>query len=343
MRRIMLLAALAAATLTTALAGPAQAQTGDRILPLARETPIREYRGFVLFSRWDGTAFRLSVLHAGTVTDLPVRPQARPFDADVGPDSNGVPSAVVSLCDGSCDLYVVGFGPGDQPRPVRNANTRGRDETDPSVWKGRLVFARHYGSDVVPYTKLLEAPRSRPSDRLAALPRERCGAVDPPDCRPIEKPDLAQMELWGRWVGQSWAYQPDGFPGIRQNEIRLTDVERTDTRQVGAMGTGLGGQTYLGPSFSAGRMAWFRACHADPAGCSTSSSGAFRYRISDGSYEHVGANEAWAAWAWTGEGDLHVPSAYGCSGGDPGVPVVPCGIYRRPALPWEDIPASRAR
>ena len=343
MRHAKLLVALAAAMLIAALEAPAHAQTGDRILPLADDTPIREYRGFVLFSRWDGTAFRLSVLHDGNVTDLPVRPQDRPFDADVGPDSDGAPSAVVSLCDGSCDLYVVGFGPGEQPRPVRNANTTGRDETDPSVWKGRLVFARSYGSQVVPYTKLLQAPRSRPSDRLAALPSKRCGAVDPPDCRAIEKPDLRQMELWGRWVGQSWTYQPDEFPGFRQNEIRLTDVDREDTRQVAAMTTGLGGQTYLGPSFAGGRMAWFRACQGDPAGCSTANSGAFRYAISDGSYSLAGADEAWSAWAWTGSGDLHVPSAFDCSGGDPATPAVPCGIYRRTSPAWEQVPADRAR
>ena len=342
MRRITLLAALAVALLA-ALPTTASAQTGEQILPLAGATPIREHAGYILFSRWDGAAYRLSVLRDGGVTDLPVRPQAEPFDADVGPDSGGAPSAVVSLCDASCDLYVVGFGAGDVPRPVRNANT-GRDETDPSVWKGRLVFARHYGDDVVPYTKPLAAPRSRPSDRLASLPERRCGAVDPPDCRVIEKPDLVAMELWGSRIAQSWTYQPDDFPGFRQNEVRLTNVKRTDTRQVATMVTGLGGQAYVGPSFSGGRLGFFRACQGDPAGCSTDGSGAFRYRISDESYELAGANEAWSAWALTGDGDLHVPSAFDCSGGDPGSPPSEaCGIYRRGALDWQDVPAERVR
>ena len=280
-RDITAILSLAAVLLAVALPATAAAQSGDRALPLSNETPVREYRGFVLFSRWDGSAYRLSVLHDGAVTDLPVRPQAQPFDADVGPDSSGAPSAIVSICDDSCDLYVVGFDPGDTPRPVRNANTTGHDETDPSIWKGRLVYARAYGTRLVPYTKRLAAPRSRPSDRLAALPAKRCGAVDPPDCRPVKRVDLRSMELWGRWVAQSWTYQPDEFPGFAQDEIRLTNVHRTDTRQIAAMTTGLGGQTYLGPSFSAGRLAFFRACQADPGGCSTSNSGALRYDISD--------------------------------------------------------------
>jgi hypothetical protein len=344
MKRTIVLTTVAALALAIALPAAARAQTGaDRIVPLAKSTPIGEYAGFVLFSRWDGSAYHLSVEHNGGVTDLAVAPQAEPFDADVGPDSNGVPSAVYSACTGSCDLWVIGFAPGDTPRPVRNANTTGNDETDPSIWKGRLVFARVYGKKIVPYTKLLAAPRSRPSDRLAALPAKRCGAVDPPDCRPIKQTDLQRMELWGRWVGQIWTYQPDGFPGFRQNEVRLTDVTRTDTRQVAAMVTGLGGQTYLGPSFSGGHLAFLRTCQGDPAGCSPATSGVLRYRISQNSYEIAGANVNWSAWALTGDGDLHVPSAFDCAGGDPGTPVVPCGIYRRGPLDWSDISADRVR
>jgi hypothetical protein len=152
------------------------------------------------------------------------------------------------------------------------------------------------------------------------------------------------MELWGRWVGQSWTYQPDDFPGFRQNEIRLTDVARTDTRQLAAMTTGLSGQTYLGPSFAGGRLGFFRACQGDPAGCSTSNAGAFRYAISGETYELAGANQAWTGWALRGDGDLHVPSAFACAGGDPASPPMEaCGIYARTGLAWQDVPADRVR
>ena len=338
---LLAVAALAAATATTTAGAQG---TGERLVPLDRSTPVREYDGHLLFSRWDGAAFRLSTYVRGTVRDLPVRARSAPFDADVGPDSSGKPSAVVSLCDATCDLFVLGFEEGDQLRPVRNANTSDRDETDPSVWRGRLTFAREYGAQIVPYTKRLVAPRSRPSSRLASLPDERCGTVDPPDCRPIENADLVQMELWGDRIGQSWTYQPDDFPGFRQNEIRLTDVERTDTRQVAAMTSGLGGQTFLGPSFADGRLGFFRACQGDPGGCSTQSSGAIRYRISTGGYEIDGANEAWSAWALgTGDAGYHVPSAFDCSGDDAGAPPSePCGIYATD-LSWQPLDEERVR
>jgi hypothetical protein len=318
------------------LAAPAAAQE-QRIVDLQRATPVSEYGGWLLFSRWDGSAFRLSTWHDGDVRDLPVPPQSEPFDADAGPDSAGRPSAAVSICDASCDLFVIGFEPGDELRPVRNANTSGNDEVAPSVWRGRLVFGRRYGRDqLIPYTKRLAAPRSRPSDRLAGLPERRCGAVDPPECRRIEDVRLPHMDLWGRWVAQSWTYQPDGFGGFRQNEIRLTNIRRTDTRQVSYMGTGIGGQTFHGPAIAEGRVAYFKACEADRGGCHPRNSGAFRYRISSGDYQMVGAREGWSAWTWSGAAAYRVPSAFDCGGGDPGSPPSePCGVYRRLGLDWE--------
>lgn len=346
--RYIILISLAVALATMASAPPraaAQAPAGDELLvPLERSTPVDEFAGRLLFSRWDGERYRLSTWRDGAVRDLPVPAQATPFDADLGPDSNGRPSAVVSLCDGSCDLFVIGLDVGDRLRPVRNANTNGQDEIAPTVWKGRLAFGRRYGADtVIAYTKRLNWPRARPSDRLAGLPTRRCGAVDPPDCRRLEDENLVAMELWGRWVAQSWTYQPDGFPGFRQNEIRLTNLARTDTRQVAYMGTGLGGQTYLGPSIAEGRVGFFRACQGDPGGCASTNSGAIRYRISNGRYEIDGAVEAWAGWAWSGVTRYRVSSDYACSGGDPGVALEPCGIYRRGGLDWRPLDSERVR
>lgn len=331
-----ILAALAAAV-------PAAAQTTpERIVDLAKTTTVREYDGWLLYSRWDGSAYHLATFHDGTQQDLAVPTQSQPFDADAGPDSNGSPSAVVSICKDTCDLFVIGFTPGDQLRPVNNANTTDHDEIAPSVWKGRLVFGRRYGKDeVLPYTKLMKAPRSHPSDRLAGLPDTRCGSVDPPSCRPIKDVDLPAMELSGQRIAQSWTYQPDSFPGFRQNEIRLTNVDRTDTRQIAYMTTGLGGQTYLGPSVVDGRVAFDKVCQGDPDGCDPRTSGDIRYRISDATYQLVGETEQWTGWAYDGTSDFHVPSDFDCSGGEPGAPPTePCGIYRRSGLPWKDTAGS---
>jgi hypothetical protein len=347
MRRLLLLAVLVACVASPAATATATAAPlSTTVVALSRPTPVREYAGWLLYSRWDGKAYHLAVWHDGAARDLAVPAQSRPFDADAGPDSAGHPSAAYSACDGkTCDLYVISFAPGAQPRPVGNANTTDRDELAPTIWHGRIAFARRASKDeVVPYTKLLRAPRSTPSARLAGLPSTRCGAVDPPDCRPIKAVGDPALELWGRWVAQSWTYQPDGFPGFRQNEIRLTTTDRSDTRQLAYMTGGEGGQTYLGPSIASGRVAFFKACQGDPGGCSPTVSGAFRYRISANTYDLAGAQEAWEGWAYDGAADVHVPSAFDCSGGDPGAPPSePCGIIRRTGLTFTPIAAGHVR
>jgi hypothetical protein len=339
---LLLLAVLLGVAAGSATAAP----TATTVVGLSKPTPVREYDGWLLYSRWDGRAYHLAVWHDGAARDLAVPVQAQPFDADAGPDSAGNPSAAYSACAGkTCDLYVISFATGAAPRPVSNANTTDRDELAPTIWNGRLAFARRYSRDeVLPYTKLLRAPRSTPSTRLAGLPASRCGAVDPPDCRPIKGVGVPALELWGRWVAQSWTYQPDDFPGFRQNEIRLTSTDRSDTRQLAYMTGGEGGQTYLGPSIANGRVAFFKACQGDPGGCAPSTSGAFRYRISANTYDLAGAQEAWEGWAYDGTADLHVPSAFDCSGGDPGFPPSePCGIIRRTGLAFTPIAASHVR
>jgi hypothetical protein len=344
MRALVLAVVLGLAASATPAAAQSPPASQERIVDLQRSTPVREFDGRLLFSRWDGSAFRLSLRENGQVRDLAVPSQARPFDADIGPDSRGAPSAVVSLCAASCDLFVIGFSPGDALRPVRNANTSGDDEIAPTVWRGRLAFARRYDADtVIPYTKRLAAPRSRPSQRLAGLPEERCGAVDPPDCRPIENVAVPQLELWGRWVAQSFTYTAEGLGGFRQNEIRLTDVDRTDTRQIAAMTTGLGGQTYHGPAVVNGRVAFFRACLGDQGGCNRSSSGALRYRISSGGYDIAGANEAWSAWTFDGSAAFRVPSRSDCGGDEGNASGEACGIYRQRGLSFSAIAANRVR
>jgi hypothetical protein len=337
-----LLACLAAATANAAAAAP----VSTSLVSLSKPTPVREYAGRLLYSRWDGKAYHLAVWQDGAARDLAVPVQSTPFDADPGPDSAGDPSAAYSSCAAaSCDLYVISFAPGATPRPITNANTSDHDELAPSIWNGRLAFARRYSKDeVLPYTKLLRAPRSTPSTRLAGLPSTRCGAVDPPDCRPIQAVGDPALELWGRWVAQSWTYQPDDFPGFRQNEIRLTTTDRSDTRQLAYMTGGEGGQTYLGPSIANGRVAFFKACQGDPGGCSSSTSGAFRYGISANTYDLAGASEAWEGWAYDGTSDFHVPSAFDCSGGDPGAPPSePCGLIRRTGLTFTPIASSHVR
>ena len=139
--RVLAIAVLAA----LAAAAPAAAQSpGARIVDLAKSTTVREYDGWLLYSRWDGSAYHLSTWHDGTQTDLPAprspgRTTRTPAPTRAASRPRWCPSATRR-----CDLFVIGFKPGDRLRPVNNANTTDHDEIAPSVWKGRLVFGRRY-------------------------------------------------------------------------------------------------------------------------------------------------------------------------------------------------------
>lgn len=320
LRAFLLVALLLAAALL--LPSAVRAQT---VLPLDRSTEVREHAGIAMFSRWDGSAYRLAVYRDGVLADLPqVPPQATRFDFDIGSNSKGEPQAIISRCVGSCDLYVLDLEPGAELRPVRNANTRGHDERAPTVWRGRIAFARRYADEDVPYTKELIAPRSRPSDRLAQLPNDRCIAIDPPTCRAVEDARVSSLELWGRWVGQTWTYSVDSSPGFAQNEVRLTTVDRTDTRQVQFFTSGLGAQGATATSFADGAMAWYLTCFGDPGGCTTRGlGGAYRYRISSGDYARAFDSSQLLGWAWNGELQWRSLSTESLGGCEPNPPQPP--------------------
>src|SRR5919206_3367325 len=160
MRRILLAAAL------TVLALPAAANAQTVATPGAA-TGVREFAGNLVFSQFDRTANRyfLTVRRAGAAAPerLPVAPSGRPFDADIGSDSSGRPALVYSRCSNppgvasGCDLFVSSLDGATGERPVRNANDPNHNDTNPTLWRGRIAWARDYGAADAPnpivYTK----------------------------------------------------------------------------------------------------------------------------------------------------------------------------------------------
>jgi hypothetical protein len=81
------------------------------------------------------------------------------------------------------------------------------------IWKGRLVFAREYGSPVIPYTKRLKAPRSTPSDRLAGLPEDAAAPASRRSAARSRTPSWSNPDSRGpvRWaLGASRHYSALG-------------------------------------------------------------------------------------------------------------------------------------
>jgi hypothetical protein len=283
---------LAGAAATAALVPPAAAPAATVATP-GGPTQVREYAGTIVFSEFDPSVegWRLVVRRAGAAAAerLPVAPSARTFDADVGPDADGRPALVYQRCPGTsgCDLFVYSLSAATGERFVRNANDPASNDVKASLWRGRIAWTREYGAGPgrrpVVYTKTLTAPRSRPSTRLPGVPQRRCGDFERV-CGPTGERSVDAMELWGNHLAMTVGYSCRGCSGIGQSELRLVDVTRRAARQVAFQVVGLSGQSLVGPSFSAGRLGWYRACLGDPSGCFHGEGGPFRYTLASGRY-----------------------------------------------------------
>ena len=296
---VLRLRALAVAVIAFAVFASA-ASAATVALPGGVATAVREYGGTIVFSEWAQAERRwyLSVREVGAEQRrLAVAPSAVPFDADIGTDSAGRPQLIYQRCAGTagapvgCDLFVFSLAAATGERPVRNANDPGRNDVGPTLWRGRIAWTREYGTgkdaNPVVYTKLLTAPRSLPSTRLPGVPTTRCaeevGLVEPP-CGATTNRGVEALELWGDNLGLIVRYVFEGLPGISQTELRLNRVSDRSAQQIAFLASGLNGQSFVGPSFFSGRLAWYRACAVTEASCNTFV-GPWRYRISTRRYE----------------------------------------------------------
>jgi hypothetical protein len=286
-QRILLVLALAVA----ALAAPASALAVPVAAP-AGATAVREYQGTIVFSQFDRATsqWRLAIRRAGQPPQLlPVAPGDREFDADIGPDSNGNPQLIYQRCGETCDLFVYSLSGAGGERPVRNANDPERHDTQPTLWRGRIAWARIYGEQqdrkVVVYTKRLTDPRSKRSTRLPGVPERRCGDSEPDICNTTTGRSVDALELFGDNLAEVVGYLCRGCSGTSQAELRLVRVSTRRSAMIAFQAVGLGGQQLIGPSFvPGGTLAWYKACLGDPEGCRNNAGGPFRYSLSRRTY-----------------------------------------------------------
>jgi hypothetical protein len=190
--------------LLLALLFPATARADFTVATLQRPSPVSAYAGHVVWSQWDGTAFQLTEAHASpsglVTTALPVPRRFVPFDADIGPGPDGAPTVVYSRCatdpplgpDGlpvwargrGCRLFRYALGAAAEER-IGGAGS----EFLPSIWRGRIAFARVY--DRLPY---LYVRGSGASQRQPGGMRGETGLPGP-----------TSLDLAGIRLGFTWA------------------------------------------------------------------------------------------------------------------------------------------
>ncbi len=261
---------------------------------------VREHQGTIVFSEYDqaGATWYLAVREVGgRQRRLALAPSPVPFDADIGTDSKGRPQLIYQRCRGTvrtstgCELFVFSLVNGSGERPVRNANDPERNDVSPTLWRGRIVWVREYGSGTtanpVVYTKALTAPRSQPSTRLPGVPQRRCSTLVSvePLCGPTTSRRVDALELWGDNLALIVGYVYENLGGSAQFEVRLDRISGRSARQVASLTSGESAPFLVGPSFFSGRLAWYKACGDSSQPTCRTAVGPWRYRLSTRRYE----------------------------------------------------------
>jgi hypothetical protein len=322
------------APLVLGLVASAPASASDTVVAeLQRPSTIRSYAGIQVFSAFEDGAYRLAILRADTVELVPVEPAQAPFDADIGTDGKGRPQLVYTRCEAAgrrCDLYAFSLAGGGVERPVRSANTTDGDEFAPTLWNGRLAFARKVEGRDLPavYTRQLSSPRSRPSVRLPGIRRR------------TSTRGVLELELHGRRLAQIVF-----FAG--QTEVRLVGLADRGVRRLARTGVGEGGQYFAGIGFAAGHLAWVSSWIG---GGGAVRPGIYRYRLTTGALARAAFPPA-AAGPIVGLALFDADGAYaidarpqedGCGETLGEVPVPrPCQLIRSEPLPFRPLGSAR--
>jgi hypothetical protein len=260
------------------VAAPAGAAEPDTVVAqLRRPTAVREYRGVQVVSVFANGVYRLAVLRASRLEQLPVAPSKAAFDVDIGPDRSGRPALVYTRCtrerdatfrhaNSGCDLVVLSLSGGGERR-VRAANTRA-NEFAPSLWRGRIAFARSVTGRTDPVVYVADLARPGSARRVPGLPRRERSS-------PVTDGQVIELELHGDRLAQVLELNAGGSLA----EVRLVAVARRTSRELLRVGVGEGGQYFAGVGFAGGYVHWV---YGVAAGGGELIPGIFRSRLSSG-------------------------------------------------------------
>jgi hypothetical protein len=245
-------------------AAPAKGGQPVALASVTANAPISARGGWVVWSAAADGGWDLMAWHRGARLRLPVASRGEPFDVNVGSDARGRAVATFSRCtttpsptaffnDGppahvlgrGCRIRVVDLASGRE-RPAAVPHPTGTSDTDPSMWRGRLAFARldparHADVEQV----LLWSP---PEHRLIRLPHGGMPATCPfglGACRGLTRLGAVQgLDLDSSIVTFTWMIQAPAVEGHGGWEVR---ADRLDDHASVLIGSGVIGEACTGP------------------------------------------------------------------------------------------------
>jgi hypothetical protein len=306
--------------LAVALGAPAGAAADTPIATLAAPTPVRAWAGTAVLSVQDAATgrYRLATQRGtGAPSPLPgIAPAAAPFDADIGPGPGGAAVIVFARCPAARRCHLSRTTPaGGAETPITGSAATGGFESAPTVWGGRLAFARRYpsGSERV-YVRPLTAGTHVRSTRLPGVPARECDEIN--GCRAVRDGTVRELELRGGTLAENVHFSLTTVGICGEGQLRLVDLARRTSRLVTRTICGLSGSTLLGASLTATHLLYARICPGDPAGCRNHDTIVNRYGLADRRFEQAPERDLLTGFAALHDGDAIEVRAPGGHDGD---------------------------
>jgi hypothetical protein len=289
MRRSLTVAVVVVAALCGG-ASPAVAEP-QALATVTANVPIAAAAGWVAWSAPVQGGWRLVAWHAGAVITLPAAPRPQPFDLDLGTDAHGRTVVTFSRCtqtpvsgasgDGrlaawtgaGCRVRVLDLVTGVE-RAVGIPGRKDSSDTTPSIWRGRIAFARRDARHHDIAQVMLWSPRTR---RLKTLHHGAISSSCPfrSGCRgmtvrgAVEGLDLGARLLTFLWWVDTPAVAGHGGWEVRANRLANGQSVRVGSGFLGEVCTG--GADSVVPSLPAadGSHVWYSqlssACYRNTA------------------------------------------------------------------------------
>jgi hypothetical protein len=221
--------------------------------------PISAHGGWVVWSTpAPGGVWSLVAWHNGQARPLPISHRSQPFDVDAGTDARGRAVVTFSRCITAPQLLVGRLQPwtgeGCRVRVVDLASGReraagvprppGASDTTPSMWRGRVAFARTSVRNPSISQVLLWSPSSRRVTRVPHGGIPNCPSKGPA-CKGVTVRGAVQgLDLGSRLASFLWWVQGPRVVGHGGWEVRADRLGRG--RSV------LTGSGYLGEACAGG-------------------------------------------------------------------------------------------
>jgi hypothetical protein len=270
---------------------------------LGGATAVEAYDGVAVWSDYDTTtrSWHVVVRRDGRISTPAIPTAQKAIEVDVGPGPSGAPMLAYASCASTCHVVVSGVD-GSAAQTVPGSD----GASHPTIWGDRVAWVS--GKAKVMISRLDGTQRRA----LPGVPHRKCyytgdySARTRLVCEAPRSPEIEALQLYrGQLALIDTFILNDNIGAVgTTTEVRTEAVSGGPQRLVALMDVGEGDESWLGPSWSEGKLyfykdstgAGFVVYRLDPARDTYASARAFTYLtgfsvIGDRAYEATAAGD----------------------------------------------------